>query len=879
MLPLESRTGEYAQATLLEGAPDVLFYLPQPPTQTLSIRDEDGKRTTVTPYTPDFLIIRKNSIEVMEVRHEDALMKAHARRPYQVYFEAETDQWRYRAAEEHFDGMGIDYRIVCTRQINATRVNNIRFLEDYVQEDRPIPDPTAIAGLKSLIEEQLRVPYFDLLAHGFKADLIFQAIANGDVYVDLDTDRLDIPQTLALYASKPVRELHRAVEASEQDPIQPIAGAMAMRAGTKVTYGQRVLRVVLCTEREVQLIDGDGHKEDWSLSTLQSMNDYGMLQVDASAAITPQYSNLSKDNIARAQERLTAARTNDLSKFSASTLERFRRLIRHARNDLEALVALADHVDERGNRNPRLDDRAEALIKQAIEEKFNTKESPTKLSAYKYYLGLCEKQALEESDKPAPYVASPTTFYARVKQHESTTLRRGKRYAYQVGKITVAGSNRLPVHATQPHEGCYIDGTTINLATVSGFDPSVQLHKPYLLAAMDGCTTQTRAMLLLYEPPSAATVLLVLRDYVRRNGRLPRFLSLDNAKEFRSSNLEHFCTLYGIDLRFRPPGQPRGAAPVEALIGASEIEVISNLVGNTRSLKDPRLTTKSMNGFNFAAHTLVSAYAVLEDYFFNVRENRVSAALGMTPREYEVQRKEEVGAREHIIIRYDETLMLLTSPHAKRLLHKVDPRRGVWVDGMWYAHPDLRGLPKGTTVEVRVEPFAARVVYVNVHGKWKAAVGINSRQLDGRTRREVSIVAREHAKKSATVSKTGRHARKSDWRTDYAPEAYDPRLAEQQREQKYLLNMTDMLGALKPEMIDTGDDREFDFSRAPGSCGPHLGKATESQHQVFDDACNSHSPAATTPSEATDANLPVDVPEHSPDDEYELNDDVLDGFI
>jgi transposase InsO family protein len=571
--------------------------------------------------------------------------------------------------------------------------------------------------------------------------------------------------------------------------------------------------------------DERGQQETWSLDTFQSMNSRGLLQTDVSGAIGPQYSDQSKEAIARAQTRLNALRNRDLSVFSQASLDRFAARTRTARNELEALMLLVDEIENRGNRQPRTDERTEEVIERAIKEKYNTKECPTQLATYKYYVGLCERLEVEEPDKPRPFAVSKTTFFLRLKAREDVRARKGKRVAYQAGAIVVPGSNDLPVHGVVPHGVCYIDHTQINLATVSGNDPGLSLDKPWKSIATDGCTTQARALLLMYDPPSAATVLLLLRDYVRRNGRLPKVLSLDNGKDLKSQSLREVCRLYGIDLRFRPPGQPRGAAPVEAAIGASEIECISNLEGNTRSLKDARLTTKSVNGFNFAVHTLVSAYNILEEYYFVTREHRICAALGVTPAEYEAQRKREAGAREHVVIRYDETLMLLTSPYAKRPMHIVCPRRGVWVDGMWYAHSDLRGLPRGTKVEVRVEPFSVRVVYVCVKGRWKAAVGINSRQLDGRTRREVSIAAREHQKRSGTAAKKDRESGNGWISTDYAPELYDPRIAERQREQKYLLDMNKLLGALKPEMAETGDDQEFDLMRNPTRHGMHVGKA------------------------------------------------------
>lgn len=823
MVPLESRTGEYAQATLFEDDPDVVMFLTQPATQTLAVLGVDGKRSTVTTYTPDFLVIRKEKIEVVEVRSEDALVKEHQRRPYQVYLDAENDQWHNRAAEAHFKEMGIDFRIVCIRHINSIRVENVRFLEDYARDDAPIPDLNDVERLKAFLDTHLRVPFYDLLKNGFDADLIFASIVHGHLLVDLDSDQLHVPQSLTFFASAAVRALNEKIDTSKLTPVLPLAGAMAVRAGTRFNYAGRDLNVILATERELLVQDERGQQETWSLNTFRFLNDSGALRVDASGAIEPQYAHLSKQQIERAQRRLDALRNQDTSNFSTGSLERFASQTRSARNELEALVALTDEVARRGNRVSRLSERSEEIIWRAINEKYNTKEAPSQVAAFMYYKALCDQVSTDEPDMPAPYVVSATTFYARVKKYKSDRDRYGKRKAYQNDPIKVAASNQSPVHATRAHEGCYIDGTTLNLATVSGAPGNSPLMKPYLTVAQDCATGQTRAMLLLYEPHSAATVLLLLRDYVRRNGRLPRFLSLDNAKEFKSQTLRAFCRLYGIHLRYRPPGQPRGAAPVESLQGAVEKEILCLLEGNTISLKDPRLTTKSMNGFNHAVHTLVSAFNIIEEYLFKTRANRISPALGCTPLEYEGQLFLETGQRKHIFVRYDETLLLLTSPHAKRPMHIVDPRRGVWVDGLWYTHADLRGLPKRTKVEVRVEPFAARVVYVCVNGHWKAAVGLNSRHLDGRTRREVAIVARQHTKTSATAAKADRLEYRGQGFNNYLPEAYDSRLAEQQKEQKYLLSVNGLLGALKPEMRDTGDDVDFNITRDPTPYGLQWG--------------------------------------------------------
>jgi transposase InsO family protein len=88
--------------------------------------------------------------------------------------------------------------------------------------------------------------------------------------------------------------------------------------------------------------------------------------------------------------------------------------------------------------------------------------------------------------------------------------------------------------------------------------------------------------------PSVTIVLLAIRDYVRRWGRVPRVLSVDNGPEFRSKELAWVCRILGIDVRRRPPGMPRGGAAIERALGVAEEELIGQMEGNTRQMKGMR---------------------------------------------------------------------------------------------------------------------------------------------------------------------------------------------------------------------------------------------------------------------------------------------------
>lgn len=817
---LESRTGEYAMAVLLERDEDVIAYFCQPPQQLLSIANEEGKVVTKTNYTPDFLVARGDRFVVIEVRDEAKLMQHALKNPHQFYRDPSSDEWHYRAAEDHFRSMGLDYQLIANRQINSVLVNNIRFLEDFLLEGCQSPDPLVLQRLLDFVEAHKRVSHEMALEAGFSADEVLFAVANGLVYTDLERDRIDLAATRHVYSSKAARKVFHLSDAEAAEEIQPIPGTMLLRPGTRVTMGQDIYYVVLCGERDVEL-RGERGPVTVAIKVLEDMLAKQAITVDGmtASADNAELAMYSDMQISNALERLRALDEWDLSRYSSRSLERFRMKTKHCNTHIGRVLALVDESAAKGNRTPRFTERDEEAIQLAIESKYNTPEAPTKMAAYLHYLSLCEAKDRESQGGPAINRVSQTTFIRRLSQAENVRKREGKRQAYQKGKIVSSVSNLYPVHGVMPHEVCYIDHTVLNLATVSSDGSSMPLGKPTFSVAIDGCTSQARAMILLYDPPSATTVLMVLRDYVRRNRRLPKILSIDNGKEFRGTQLQAFCQLYGIDLRFRAPGMPRGSAPIESLMGNIEDEVLCHMTGNTIQMKNPRNTTRAVNGFHRAGHSLTGAYKVLESYLFQEREHRIHPTLGVTPGDYEAQLVRDCGERQHMCVLYDRNLMLATSPFAKRVWHKVCPRRGVWVDGRWYRHSALRNLPKQERVRVRIEPFAARVVYVEVKKRWHAAIGTNSRDLDGRTHREVEIAAREKSKRAPTNSRKDRiqQASMRFQPKSFAPEDFDPLLGERQAEQKRLLAQSNLLGAMEPDEIDATEGVPFDFARAPVS--------------------------------------------------------------
>ncbi len=58
---------------------------------------------------------------------------------------------------------------------------------------------------------------------------------------------------------------------------------------------------------------------------------------------------------------------------------------------------------------------------------------------------------------------------------------------------------------------------------------------------------------LSFDPPSYRSCMMVLQDVVRRHGRFPDTIVVDNGADFRSDAFRRACELHGVNLRSLAP--------------------------------------------------------------------------------------------------------------------------------------------------------------------------------------------------------------------------------------------------------------------------------------------------------------------------------------
>jgi len=808
-LKLESRRGEHVMAVLLERDPKVIAFFAQPPQVSLVFVDKDGNRKTTRMYTADFLVVREDKVLVSETRATEELLESHKKNPYQFYRDIDG-VWHFRAAEEHFKKLGLEYELKANSDLPAILVGNVRFLEDYTHASCPALTEAEVDAVQKPVVERRFMPMLELMRSGVSADHIFKAIVERHVYVDLKSDNLAAIDDVHLYADEETCTVYRAVAGKAFEPAPPIPGSLFLRSGSPISIYGCEYTVLLEGEGDVCLTDEFGTQHYKSRREIELLHDQGHAAGEAVRLSTDpkDLARIPSHKIEKAREKLEALNSRRTDKYSLRSLSRFQARIAGAATLLDQLIALVDNEADKGNRSDRISKVNLNLIEKAIEEGYNTPTRQRKKGAFAKYLGLCEGlddasvaagtgPKREESGAPVSPV-SYQTFCRYCTDHYDVVKREGRRAAYQLRTIVPRLDNRYPTHGTHPHDVCEIDHTSANIVLKSTAGLEFKA-KPTLTIGVDGYTAHARALVMSFDPPSAATVLLILRDYVRRHHRLPRTLIVDNGKEFHSHELEFFCRMFGIEIRFRSPGEPRGAAMIERLLGAVETEVFSEMEGNSRIMKEnTRQVTKSVDPWRRVEWNLYAAYKAVEQYLFEVRAQRVHPAHGQSPDAFELASRKATGEREFRMFKLDENMMLMTCPHAKRPKRKVIRGRGVNVNGIYYRHEALDRVKRNTPVEVRVEPFNASVVYVNVGDRWVAAVGTSSRWLGQRTYREVEIARREEQRiKQLNAKRDGLSpsALKNQMRP-LLPQDFDPAHAAQQAEIRALNESLGMAIAL-----------------------------------------------------------------------------------
>lgn len=824
----ESRTGEYHAIVQYEHDKAALEFYTQPCAFDLFLTDDGHSKPSRVQHTPDILILRQEQILIEEWKEESRLRKLAEKSPGR--YTREDDGWHFPELEKHLLELGITYRLRSIEEHPLLYIRNIRFLGDYLHPDCPSVGAQAISRIRRTFAENSVCNLSDLLilaerseeansdsnaipsqdgevlSPAITTDDIYKAIADRQITFDFHNDDIAETHRVRVFRDEASMLFHQMAFNSEQTTLKGTLSA-TICTGAKLIYDGAPYQIKLVGKDEV-LVGGGSGDISIAIGELVKLHAAGKITIIPNAPplmdVNETLAPFSPRDLETAMERAKLLEIEKLSPGTTSksrrTLQRYREKMRKAGdNILQQHMALVPKYANCGNTTRKIPEAMIKLFDKFVSKHYNTPTNRNRANAFILFIKECD----EESVRPC----SRKTFNKEIERRTSVRGRQGKRVAYQKQPIVWYLEHKEPIHGVRPHEYVHIDHTRLDIV-LCGFinGKKVLRGNPWLSLAMDAESRNVVGYYLSFEAPSYRSNMMVLRDIVRRYGRMPEMLIVDNGKDFHAKAFQRVCQLYGTSIRFRPAAQPRHGSVLERMFGTINTELIHNLEGNTQLMKYVRTVTKSVNPNNFAEWTLPALHGGLDYFFKRLYGTEIHPAHGAEPIEHFHIRMVETGMRCHRLVNFDERFRIETCPAPKdKETRTVDGQRGVKINHIWYWSDKLRTPDQhGTAIDVRVDPWDVRIVFALVKNEWVRCHSKLKQQMSMYTEIEVRTAFEELAKKKGIKKKDLTPERIAEWLMVMDASNFDARLREEQSDARTIYEALGMAAVAPGPAVPEG---------------------------------------------------------------------------
>lgn len=704
----ESHRHELSVIYLMEDDPDVLEFYEQPESIPLSYKAASGRAIT-TPSTPDFLVLRSDAVQWIEVKPGERLEELAISQPNR-YCKDEKGDWRCPPGEAVAADYGFQFVLWNSARTNSTMVRNLRYLDDYT---RLRPGRLSSHETERFFETIKSCPGITLeelqLKFGQESiDSILAMIAKKGVYVDLCQH--------ALYEGSPVPVFPDKATA---DALSSIKNALVCDPG-------------------VGAVENNGQEQS---GQLQPVNQKALDLITST----------SENDLETASLRTRLLRDPEAAaRFPERTLRRWRSDLRQAEEIYGkgyGYLGLIPKVAERGNRVPRLPQIVYDLAETTIREHFLSPTRPPVSYAYGIFMNACDKNG----------VRAPTRKWFQseinaIRKEELTERREGRRAAYKY-RVKIGNLEDNGTHGDYPWQIVHVDHTEIDVELIDE-ETGENLGRAWLSLMFDAFSRRVLAFYLTFDPPGTRSVMMLLRDCVRRFNRLPSNLVIDGGKEFGSKAFETFTANHEIIVHKRPPAQARFGSVIERYFGTANKQFFHLLAGNTQNTKNVRQLTKSVNPKNLAVWSLERVTELLTNFCFGHYDRTAHPALQMSPGEKYEKGMLAAGPREGRAIPYDETFRFITMSSTPKGTAKIQPGLGVKVFYVYYWNEAMRDPQReGTEVPVRYDPEDLSTVYARIGKEWVRCFSSFHARLQGRSVKQLKIACEEIKRNRSKLEK------------------------------------------------------------------------------------------------------------------------------
>jgi putative transposase len=756
----ESRTLEFSRIVANEANPLVRGYVAQLPQLKLAYKCGKTGRKMAYLQRPDLLELYEDHIEVVECKPQSVLRAWLQDRPG-FLFQDEQGEWRCPPAEEACAELGLNYRIVCERDLPPRRIKNFGLLIDYIQTGYDHGRDRHIRKITDVLRASRRLSIEDVLSQlgaEITVDDLYRAIAIGMVSVDLDECSLVDHERTFLYSSEATMQAYKTSASAISGAATWMRKSVVdLKPGTRLNWDGRVWDLLNLGLTKVTLHDAGIMRElermqfDHLLRTSAILPaDEAPVQIDCQVAESHRIlQDASPNDLARAlraYHEILPYRQGLATKLANRSVRRYLCKWRKAEAAVgNGFLGLLPHYAASGNRVPRIDTAVMKIVKKQTTDHYETTKKSKRNHVHERIVAQCERDGL-----PAPSYAWYCRYIKRMPAYELKKAREGRKAAYNLEPRQENDGSITDSRADAPWQKAYLDHTELELETRCS-STSALLGRPWLTTLVDDNSADILAWHLTWDPPSYRSVLMTLRDCVERHGRMPSEIVVDGGKDMASTWFETVCAFFSVTITRRPAGKARFGSRGERIFGTIDTSFLHNCLGNTQLRKNVRQMTPEVDPNHKAVWTIGALRDAFEQYFEHYR-NLPHRELLVCPR-VAMERGVLAGSgRAERRIIYDRDFLISTCPTTRSGQAKVQAD-GVKINYLYYSAPTLR-LAFGKKVPIRFEPADMSIAYALVDGRWIELTSRFANTLKGRTERELEIARAEYFRHRSLVEKT-----------------------------------------------------------------------------------------------------------------------------
>lgn len=752
-IQFESRTLELAAIYEKEFDSNVIEYYDQP--ETFPIRYQNKGRNTGHYYTPDFFVIEKEWIGYEEWKTEKELSNLILKYPGRYSID-EAGAFRCPPAEEYAKACGLSFRIRTSSEIDWTLQRNIRFLEDYLIGDETVSS-TRRNLIINVIAEKPGISLERLLNMklDFGADDIYHLLAQNEIYADIKDSLITDFDKFSIFLNKESSNaFYNMASANVKDALK--VSTLNIYPLQPLLWSSEPCTILSISESSISIMNGEQEvkiphalfEKLYQEGTIKPLN-HSNNESTTSEEVIDIILNASPKSLEEANLKYNILQSHwngislDELKVSTRTFRDWVKKYKDAQSKFgNGFVGLINKRNNQGNRERKLSPEIIELMDKYIKEKYENPRSSNLNSIYKRFYQEC----IDRGWTPP----SNVTFWQSSKKrsiHVQTEKRKGPKSAYDTEKFYFEIQTTTPRHGDFPYQICHLDHTELDIELICS-DTHQNLGRPWLSLLIDAYSRRVLAFYLTFDPPSYRSCMMVLRECVKRNSRLPKMLVVDGGKEFHSVYFDTLLAKYNVTKAQRPGAKPKFGSVCERMFGTTNTEFIHNLLGNTQIMKKVREVTKKFNPKNNAIWTFESLHEMMDEWCYQIYDQQIHSTLGTSPRNFYENRLYKTGKREHTFVRYDELFEIMTLPSTPKQKAKIQPGRGVRINNIYYwgdmlDHPEL----EGQSVFVRYDPFNMSIAYAYVNKYWIKLRSENFMIFENRTEKEIQIATIEIRKR------------------------------------------------------------------------------------------------------------------------------------